>query len=250
MGTDKRLYTEVVRQIMELIQSGQFPPGSRLPGERDLAAQFGVSRVTVREAQIALQATGKIEVRSGSGAKVIASDPEVEELPKINVFELSQARALFEAEAAALAATMISDEDLVHLDACVEEMVLATDETPGLLQSADQEFHLTIARACNNAAIFDTVERLWRFRTEKKDIRRTHDLICGTSKSDRIAEHRDIVKALRARDPQAARQAMRRHFACIIETMLAASEREAIEEARRRTAEVRERFLYADHAAE
>ncbi|MEM9837640.1 MAG: FadR/GntR family transcriptional regulator [Pseudomonadota bacterium] len=250
MGTDKRLYTEVVRQITDLIESGQFPPGSRLPGERDLATQFGVSRVTVREAQIALQATGRIEVRSGSGAKVLAGAPKEEQLPVVNAFELSQARTLFEGEAAALAAATITEDDLDKLDELVDEMAQSTNETKGLLQSADQEFHLTIARACNNAAILDTIERLWRFRTEVSDIKHTHDLICGTSKQDRIGEHRDIVKALRRRDAQAARKAMRRHFECIIETMLAASEREAIEEARRKSAEVRQRFLSIEHAAE
>lgn len=250
MGNDKRLYNEIVRRITELIDSGQFPPGSRLPGERDLAAQFGVSRVTVREAQIALQALGRIEVRSGSGAKVLSNDARAADLPEVNAFELSQARTLFEGEAAALAASTITEDELAQLDELVDEMERSTDETKGLHQTADKEFHLTIARACRNKAILDTIERLWRFRTEKDEIIHVHDLICGTSKAARIAEHRDIAEALRAGDATAARQAMRRHFECIIETMLDAAEREAIEEARRRTVEVRQRFLYSEAAAE
>jgi len=250
MGSDKRLYTEIVRQINDLIDGGQFPPGSRLPGERDLAAQFGVSRVTVREAQIALQAVGRIEVRSGSGAKVLNAAAPEEDLPSVNAFELSQARTLFESEAAALAAATITDDELARLDELVADMSRATKETLGILQSADEEFHLVIARASRNAAILDTIKRLWRFRTEDHEIKHTHDLICGTAKEQRIAEHQDIVDALRKRDAAGARKAMRRHFSCIIETMLAESEREAIEEARRRTEQVRERFLATEHVAE
>ena len=63
---DKRLYHKVANQILELIDSGVFPPGSRLPGERNLAEKFGVSRVSIREAEIALQATGRLEIKVGS----------------------------------------------------------------------------------------------------------------------------------------------------------------------------------------
>ena len=68
---EKRLYHTVANKILELIDSGVFPPGSRLPGERDLAKKFGVSRVAVREAEIALQAKGRIEIKVGSGAYVL-----------------------------------------------------------------------------------------------------------------------------------------------------------------------------------
>ena len=63
---EKRLYHTVANQILELIDSGVFPPGSRLPGERDLAEKFNVSRVSVREAEIALQAQGRLEIKVGS----------------------------------------------------------------------------------------------------------------------------------------------------------------------------------------
>ncbi|WP_323761997.1 FadR/GntR family transcriptional regulator [Maricaulis sp.] len=71
MSTAKRLHNEVAWKIRAMIDSGQFPPGSRLPAERDLAKSLGVSRVTTREAQIALPAQKLIEVRTGSGAKVL-----------------------------------------------------------------------------------------------------------------------------------------------------------------------------------
>ena len=243
MTTDKRLYNTIARRIIAMIDEGKFPPGSRLPGERDLATQLGVSRVTVREAQIALQAQGRIEVRTGSGAKVLPSAPSKDALPPIGAFELTQARTLVESEAAALAATMITEEELEQLDTLVSKMAHDSDVDEALHQDADREFHLTIARASKNAAIIDMIERLWRFRTEIDEIRHAYDSICGISPEMRLTEHRDIALALRARDPSKARATMRRHFACIVEAMLNTAEQQAIEEARRRTHEARERYL-------
>ena len=246
MSTDKRLYNEVVRQIVAMIDSGQFPPGSRLPGERDLAAQLGVSRVTVREAQIALQAQRRIEVRTGSGAKVLAPSTSNGAMPPVNAFELTQARTLFESEAAALAATTITDEEVEALDKLVEHMREDSGGGSGddsLHEDADRGFHLTIANATKNAAIIETVERLWQIRTDVEEIRQAYDSICGITPDMRLAEHQEIADALRRRDPVGAREAMRRHFACITEAMLAAAEEQAIEEARRRTSETRQRFL-------
>ncbi|WP_417479420.1 FadR/GntR family transcriptional regulator [Maricaulis maris] len=249
MTTDKRLYNQIARRIIALIDDGKFPPGSRLPGERDLAVQLGVSRVTVREAQIALQAQGRIEVRTGSGAKVLPAAPSKDALPTIEAFELTQARTLIESEAAALAATMINDDELAQLDLLVSKMSDDSENDEALHQDADREFHLTIARASKNAAIIDMVERLWRFRTEIDEIRNAYDSICGISPEMRLSEHRDIALALRARDPDQARAAMRRHFACIVEAMLSTAEQRAIEEARRRTSEARERYLGSGESA-
>ncbi|MFY0639176.1 FadR/GntR family transcriptional regulator [Maricaulis maris] len=243
MTTDKRLYNQIARRITAMIDEGKFPPGSRLPGERDLAVQLGVSRVTVREAQIALQAQGRIEVRTGSGAKVLPAKPSSDALPTIEAFELTQARTMIESEAAALAATMITDDELEKLDQLVSKMSDDSENDEALHQDADREFHLTIARASKNAAIIDMIERLWRFRTEIDEIRTAYDSICGISPDMRLSEHRDIALALRERDPDKARSAMRRHFACIVEAMLNTAEQMAIEEARRRTSEARERYL-------
>ena len=243
MTTDQRLYTRVVREIEAMIDSGQFPPGTRLPGERDLAQQLGVSRVTVREAQIALQAMNRIEVRTGSGAKVLPAAEGRHVLPPVEAFELTQARTLFEGEAAALAASTIDEEALNTLDDLIGRMGEDTGANEALHDEVDRSFHLTIARATNNPAITDTIERLWRMRTELPEVKRAYDLICGISPEARLEEHREIVSALRARDANGARAAMHRHFGCIIEAMLDAAETEAIEQARRRTLETRERFL-------
>src|SRR3546814_20884979 len=107
------LWEDVAITIRGLILDGSYPPVTRRPGERELSELFEVSRVTGRGAEIALQATGLIHIRSGAGAYVEAVLPgDNAILPKVSAFELTEARSLFEAEAAALAAPTISAEKI------------------------------------------------------------------------------------------------------------------------------------------
>ena len=241
---EKRLYHSVAERIKALVQEGAYPPGSRLPGERDLAEQLGVSRVTIREAQIALEAIGMLDIRVGSGVYVLrTSGAEADPMPDVGAFELTEARSAIESEAAALAAAVITDEELDQLDEIVERMGKETNSNSPLEADADRDFHFTISRATKNNAIVETIERLWRIRNEKPEVKHAYDSICEENPKSRLKEHRDIVVALRKRDPEKARKAMRTHFDCIVEAMLSAAEAQAIEEARRRTRESRDRFL-------
>ncbi|HVI98309.1 MAG TPA: FadR/GntR family transcriptional regulator [Sphingomonas sp.] len=245
---ERRLFQDVADQILALIDKGAFPPGSRLPGERELSERFGVSRVTIREAEIALQATGRIRIKTGSGVYV-AEQPDTETgLPSVSAFELTEARSLFESEAAALAAPIISEEDLAVLDDLLAQMARddIDDET---LTGIDRTFHLTIAAASNNKAISYVIENLWRLRTELPEVRRTHASVCHSDGTARQDEHAAIVKALAGRDPQGARVAMRQHFNRLLEAMLDATEQREIEELKRRAAESRERFLMSTRLA-
>ena len=239
---EKRLFHTVAEQISSLIDDGVYPPGVRLPGERELAEKFKVSRVTIREAEIALQAIGRIEIKTGSGVYVCEKQPEqLGELPEVSAFELTEARSLFESEAAALAAQNISDEDLSKLDELIVKMA-----APGLSKEAlqaDNDFHLTIAEASGNRAIIHTIKTLWRMRSELPQVKATYESVCVKDADYRAQEHLDILEALKARDPAAARQAMRQHFYRLIETMLDATEKQALEEVRQRSSESRDRFL-------
>jgi len=121
--SEQRLYHTVANKLLEMIDSGVFPPGSRLPGERELAKRFGVSRVSIREAEIALQAQGRVEIKVGSGVYVLdQTNLPVYGLPKVGPFELTEARALYEGESAALAASMITEQELDHLQHLLDIM--------------------------------------------------------------------------------------------------------------------------------
>lgn len=241
--SDKRLYHRVANQILELIDSGVFPPGSRLPGERDLAEKFGVSRVSIREAEISLQAQGRIEIKVGSGAYVLDGSGQLGRgLPNAGPFELTEARALFEAESAALAAPIITDEALNELEDYVQ--IMKGEVKPGSidLEEADRLFHLTIAKATNNAAIIYTIENLWKMRSKAVTVQDVYGSVCHRDNKILEDEHRDILEALKARDSSAARAAMRAHFTRMIEALLVASEEKAYEEVQRKVSESRSRF--------
>src|SRR5687767_10510515 len=121
--TEGRLYQTVAQQIRALIESGEYPPGSRLPGERDLAQRFGVSRVTIREAEIALEAQGWLSIRTGSGVYELPRPVDgLDSLPKVTAFELTTARSVIEAESAALAATHIKDVQIAELEKLTQTM--------------------------------------------------------------------------------------------------------------------------------
>ncbi len=248
--TERRLFEEIADEIKRLIRDGTFPPGARLPGERELSERFEVSRVTIREAEIALQATGWIHMRTGAGAYVETSPPlrGSGSLPPVTPFELTEARSLFEAEAAALAAPTISQDTIDKLDTLLEAMAddTATEEE---ISAIDRDFHMTIAGASNNAAIIHTIETLWRMRLELPEVREGHAMVCRKDGQARQKEHADVVDALRKRDPGGARLAMRRHFNRLLESMLDESELRALDDLRRRAAESRERYMLSTKIA-
>jgi len=244
---DRRLFEEIADKIADMVRAGEFPPGSRLPGEREMSERLGVSRVTVREAEIALQARGTLRIRAGSGVYVCApagADGAGGEagLPTVSAFELTEARSLFESEAAALAAPTISDADLAKLDDLLAQMVEAGDDD-ARSTAVDREFHMTIAAASGNRVIIHTIKTLWKFRMEDPEVRRTHQAICHHDGDARQNEHAAVVEALRRRDPKAARQAMRLHFSRLLESMLDATEQQERQELERKAAESRQRFL-------
>ncbi len=161
----RKLYRQVADAIMASIQSGDYEPGSRLPSERDLAASFKVSRPTIREAMIALEIHGLVEARQGSGIYVTDHPPAqigADDLD-IGAFELTEARRLFEAEAAALAATIITEEQLREIEEILGDMIKENvRKQKG--EMADRRFHVAIARATRNSAITAVIENLWDIR--------------------------------------------------------------------------------------
>lgn len=241
--SEKRLYQTIAQSILDMIDSGAYPPGTRLPGERELAEKFGVSRVVIREAEISLEAVGRVDIKVGSGVYVRdAAEASGLVLPKVTPFELTQTRLLFESECAALAATQISDTDLEKLAATIDRMAAASENSADG-DEADREFHLVIARATGNAANVFFLQNLWRMRSEIEAVRKVYSAICLGDRSHTVNEHSKIYDALAARDPQAAREAMQDHFQRLLEALLDASERQAIEEARQRSSANRERYL-------
>ena len=228
VNSQKR-YEVVAAALTKAIADGAYKPGDRLPSERDLAEQFKVSRPTVREAVIALDMQGLLEARHGSGIYVTAFKP-TNQAPDLDIgaFELTEARRLFEGEAAALAATAITDEEISELERLIREIKNENKRRePG--EKADRDFHIAIAKATRNGAIVNVIAHLWDLR-ERSPLSRT---ILQRARAEGVQpivdEHQRILEALRARDPAASRKAMRAHLERVIVGLLRATETEELE---------------------
>jgi GntR family hexuronate regulon transcriptional repressor len=235
----QKLYKQIARTIAAAIADGRYSPGDKLPSERELTDDFGVSRPTIRDAMVALEFQGLVEARKGSGVYVTAAAQVAEDAAEMEVsaLALAEARRLFEGEACALSAVSITEEQLALLDRLATDM--ATDIGPDDIEKLEQEFHVAIARASGNAAIASGVEDLWNMRRQSSPcaamLRRAR---VGTG-GDFVGEHRKIIAALRARDPKAARQAIHDHLTQVIDDLLALAEFDAIQQTRQKMAEQR-----------
>ncbi len=241
--TRSRLYQKVAELLAAAIRDGEYPPASRLPAERKLAERFDVSRPTIREAIIALEIAGYVEVRGGSGVYVCSEGPKQASTTDLDIgpFDILEARILFEGEAADLAAKLISDEELQELQEALDGMVAENQGEPRF-EKADQNFHMIIARATKNEAIVSVCEHLWHLRNSSPISARILEKVRQAGSLPRIEEHREILDALERRDSAAARTAMREHLTRVIQQLLDATEATAVEEARRSVERNRSRF--------
>lgn len=210
----ERLYLKVAEQLNRLIEDGAILPGQRFPSERELAEKLGVSRPTIREAMIALELSGVIEIRTGSGIYVTIQTPKSE--PELNdkgvgPFEILEIRYILESEACALAAARITDEQIIELRTVVKEME-EEEKQPDASEKADQKFHSIIAQACQNSAIASVVEWLWDLRNESELSSAFLQRIRKEGVHPSISEHRNILLALEQHNPEKARAAMKLHI--------------------------------------
>jgi len=211
----KRLYRQIADQLRELIRSGEYAVGTRLPAERDLASQLGVSRPSVREALIALEVEGLVEVRGGSGIHILAREPAAsarQVAPNaFGPFEIIRARQLIEGELAELAAQRMSPAQLGGLR---EALALFGDDIQrGTIPiEGDRMFHLRIAEAADNGPLLRVVTELFDERNSPLFEQLGQHFEAPDSWRLALAEHQAVVDAIAAGKPQAAGDAMRRHL--------------------------------------
>ena len=250
---NRRLYQQIADQLRALIDSGEYPPGSYLPAERELSQRFGVSRTSVREALIALEVVGMVKVRVGDGVVVLEQpspapakanhvldqatrrqpwpvDQELGLEPDFNVevppFALLQARRLVEPEAAALAAERATVKELRDIEAAYRRNV--DDNRAGsTTHPGDRLLHMRIADASGNAAYALLIRHLLGHQYGAM-FQRLQALYTPRDMQHRSeTEHRAIVDAIRARDTQTARRAMRAHLDSVIRIFSRAAPKES-----------------------
>ncbi|MGE5336624.1 MAG: FadR/GntR family transcriptional regulator [Gemmatimonadota bacterium] len=211
----RRLYRQIADQLITLIRRGEFKPGARLPAERDLARELGVSRPSVREALIALEVEGFVEVRGGAGVYVKnrggvhaahAALP-----PDAGPFELIAARRLVESECAGLAARNATRAQIGQLKSALTSMSRDRRRNRAPLDG-DRLFHERIGAASGNSALALLVKTLWVQRTGPLFLRLEHHFDTPALWSAAIDEHEAVIDAIEQRNGAAARAAMRRHL--------------------------------------
>lgn len=209
-----RLYRQVADQLLALIEKGEFPAGSRLPTERDLAVQFGVSRPTVREALIALEVHGRINIRVGSGIYVRppmeAQDPIATQAS--GPFEILEARALFEGAVAEEAARKAVQADITALNALLRDMETSLGDHTHIL-TLDRAFHTAIAGITGNSVVAGVVGELFDQRMTPYFAQLAGYFENVETWRAAYGEHRAIVERIAAGDAAGARAAMQIHLA-------------------------------------
>jgi DNA-binding FadR family transcriptional regulator len=210
-----RLYRQIADQLSGLIQRGEFSRGERLPSERDIAAQLGVSRQSVREALIVLELSAIVEVRVGAGIYVSNSRPLAESDPENEgqgPFELLRARWLVEGEIAAEAARKGSTKDVNAIRSALDRMV-ACERQNKSASDFDREFHIRIAAAAKNSALASVVRDLWDRGRGAIWKRMEHHFQTPELRAATLQDHRAVLEMIESGDARGARSAMRKHLA-------------------------------------
>jgi GntR family transcriptional repressor for pyruvate dehydrogenase complex len=212
-----KISDEVYKQLVSLIGTGQLKPGEKLPSEREMATDLGISRQSIREALYRAEIMGLVEVRQGEGSFVLSSVGESLKAPLLvlleeeaeRIFEFLDVRKLIEGWCAERSAREATTEDVEKIERIVEKM---KNSTPGdrEWEEADVEFHLSVAEATHNViamhimeALKDSFGSFFRFRKvltrpEKKDLLVKH--------------HHEIYNAIIQRNPSLAKRKILAHL--------------------------------------
>lgn len=216
LSESRRLYQQLAAELKRRLEAGVYPVGDKLPAERFIAEEMGVSRTVVREAIIMLEVEGYVEVRKGSGIHVIGNQQKKSVIPHSQLefanfgpFELLQARQLIESNVAEFAATQVTRQDIVQLMDIQEQ---ARNEDRFRDSEWDMKFHVQIALATQNSALAAIVEKMWSHRLYNPYWLKLHEHIDQKSIESWCDDHDQILRALMRKDPAASKLAMWQHL--------------------------------------
>jgi DNA-binding FadR family transcriptional regulator len=212
-----KLYKQVADQIQNLIVADSLHPGDKLPGERELAEQMGVSRTVIREAIRVLSDRGLVSVKSGCGTYVRElshrdATASIELFLKLrqspesfqHVYEV---RRMIEVEAAGLAALRADKEDHTALETAIDGMAGSKGD-PQKYAECDLAFHAAVAAATHNELFGILLGPISELLEEMVRI----SLDAPNAVDEGLAHHHNILKQIKTRDAEKARQAMRDHL--------------------------------------
>jgi DNA-binding FadR family transcriptional regulator len=208
-----RLYRKIARMLSDLIAAGEFVPGQRLPGERELARQLSVSRPSVREALIALEVEGKVEVRVGSGVFVCQQHKLANSKPLDQgegPFELIRARWVVEGETAALATESRTIADLDEMNRAIDDLRASRDAKES--EEADRRLHVAIGNATRNGPLAELVQLLWDQGRGALWRQMQHHFSTPALWAETLSDHEAVVAAIESGSASRARKTMHEHL--------------------------------------
>jgi GntR family transcriptional regulator, transcriptional repressor for pyruvate dehydrogenase complex len=211
----KRAYEDIVKQIRGLIEKGKLKRSDQLPSERELSETFKVSRATVREAIIALEAMMLVDRRQGNGTYVISSSEEALVQPlaaallheKDDLVDIFSLRKILEPGIAQLAAENATAEEIAELEEILKEQEEAVAEGKDPFRN-DTQFHHVLARMSRKRVL----ERLFLALVDLLGQTRERYGQTDERKQKSLHGHRNVLAAIKDGDGAAARKAMRRHL--------------------------------------
>lgn len=211
----------VVEQLLHKIKSGEIPPGSRLPSQRDLALSFGVGRSSIREALNALAVMGHLDVQQGRGTFVASrmpgADPSLQKLKAAlkagSLLDVMELRETLECKAAELAAERIESRQLARLKQTLREMEESANDYRRFFK-ADLEFHTILSEATVNRVFSEMLSFLLEKVTEHHDQFQTR-LLSSEYRSHSIRTLKQVLACLEREDGRGAAEWMRDHLNAI-----------------------------------
>jgi GntR family transcriptional repressor for pyruvate dehydrogenase complex len=221
-----RLYKQLVERLLAHVSDEGLGVGQRLPTERDLAQQLGVSRASVAQAVVALEVQGILSVRQGDGIYLLRRADPAESLRELikrrqRLPEILDAREAIEVKITYLAAQRRTDEDMDAIDAALDKMA-AEVAAGGHGYDGDMTFHAAVTAAARNPILTGLMDLL----AESIEETRRESLSQPGRPRQSLASHRSIAKAIRSGDPASAARAARRHITLVADVAVLTWERE------------------------
>ncbi|MEO8393376.1 MAG: FadR/GntR family transcriptional regulator [Chloroflexota bacterium] len=219
---------QITDRVLSLIREQQLRPGDKLPPERELALLMGVSRATVREALRSLAMINVVELRHGSGSYVTSLEPKllvenfalVFSLTDNSFLQLIEAREVIEPGAMALAAQRITDEEIAQLEDILERSRECLQHPPPDFAQLDIEFHIKTAEFSRNVLLTRIMQAIAQMSIASSQRTAGESISVRTRRVERaIRMHQRILDALKAHDPELARQRMLEHLLAVEDTL-------------------------------
>lgn len=228
MGSGKKKTSQIIAEkIEEFFLKGDLQPGSKLPSERELASQFGVSRSSVREALQQLELTGAIIIRQGGGSYINTSEVEkvsqllsdsIVEAESHLVVDMLELRRALEIEAISLASVRAVPADLAKIKQALDEMKSSLyDAEKGI--KADLHFHQRIVEASHNPLLINLVQSLAEKMEDSIRATRTHRFMDVDRYEDTFIEHAELFEAISIRNSVLAKERMEKHITRILDEL-------------------------------